>query len=190
MRYYKNGNNIICTVGAMDLPEITEAQYLEAVAESEKRAERQNAFYELTRQLTESEVSRMLISAQINTLAVDDNTALRMKDFYPRFRDLIGQKVSAGFKFTHGDKLWKVIQPELTIQEHYPPGTGTESLYVQVCETHAGTYEDPIPYDGNMELKQGKYYMQNYEIYLCNRDTINPVYNTLSELVGLYVEIV
>ena len=26
--------------------------------------------------------------------------------------------------------------------------------------------------------------------YLCNRDTVNPVYNPLSELVGIYVEIV
>lgn len=144
---------------------------------------------ERSRPLTAEEVSAMLITHQINTLAVDDNTALRMKDFYPRFRDLIGQKVSAGFKFTHGDKLWKVIQPELTIQEHYPPGTGTESLYVQVCETHAGTDEDPIPYAGNMELKNGLYYLQDWVIYRCIRDTGTAVYHPLKELVGLYVEV-
>lgn len=194
MRYYKNGNNIICTVGAMDLPEITEAQYLEAVAESEKRAERQNAFYELTRQLTESEVSRMLISAQINNLSVDDNTALRMLSFYPTWESMIGKTLTAeqtDFKVTHGDKLWKVTTPGFTFQKQWEPGAvGTESIFTEVCETHDGTLEDPILYDGNMELEQGKYYMQNYEIYLCNRDTINPVYNTLSELVGLYVEIV
>lgn len=27
-------------------------------------------------------------------------------------------------------------------------------------------------------------------IYLCTRDTVNPVYNTLASLVGLYVEAV
>ena len=37
---------------------------------------------ERTRPLTESEVSRMLIVQQINTLTVDDNTALRMVEFY------------------------------------------------------------------------------------------------------------
>lgn len=152
-------------------------------------AEVLSSAYERTRPLTESEVTRMLIAQQINSLSVDDNTALRMKDFYPRFRDLIGQEVSTGFKFTHGDKLWKVIKPELTIQEHYPPGTGTESLYVQVCETHAGTDEDPIPYTGNMELKNGLYYLQDWVIYLCIRDTGTAVYHPLKELVGLYVEV-
>ena len=49
---------------------------------------------------------------------------------------------------------------------------------------------DPIPYDGNMALEAGKYYIQDYVIYLCNRDTVNPVYNPLAELVGLYVETV
>ena len=143
---------------------------------------------ERTRPLTESEVSRMLIAQQINTLSVDDNTALRMKDFYPAFESVIGQTVKQGFKFTHGDKLWRTEQPEMTIQEHYPPGIGTESLYSEVCETHAGTLEDPIPYSGNMALESGKYYMQDGKIYRCIRDTGNPVYNALSELVGLYVE--
>lgn len=186
MRYYKNGNNIICTVGAMDLPEITEAQYLEAVAESEKRAERQNAFYELTRQLTESEVSRMLISAQINSLSVDDNTALRMLSFYPEWSP--DTAYSAGFKVQRNGKLWRAVQAH-TSQVGWEP-ENAPSLWEQINETHAGTQEDPIPYEGNMALENGKYYMQDYVIYLCNSDTINPVYNTLSELVGLYVEIV
>ena len=41
-----------------------------------------------------------------------------------------------------------------------------------------------------MALVSGKYYSQDGVVYLCNRDTINPVYNTLRELVGIYVEIV
>ena len=138
--------------------------------------------------MTESEVTRMLIAKQINNLAVDDNTSLRMKDFYPAFESVIGQTVRQGFKFTHGGKLWRTEQPEMTIQEHYAPGMGTESLYSEVCETHAGTLEDPIPYNGNMALESGKYYMQDGKIYRGIRDTVNPVYNALSELVGLYVE--
>ena len=144
--------------------------------------------YERTRPLTAEEVTALLIRQQINTLTVDDNTALRMKDFYPAFESVIGQTVRQGFKFTHGGKLWKTEQPEMTIQEHYAPGMGTESLYSEVCETHAGTLEDPIPYNGNMALESGKYYMQDGKIYRCTRDTVNPVYNALSELVGLYVE--
>ena len=36
-----------------------------------------------TRPLTESAVTLLLIAQQINSLAVDDNTALRMREFYP-----------------------------------------------------------------------------------------------------------
>lgn len=122
--------------------------------------------------------------------SIDGNDALAAKMLYPKFDDIIGKSVKQGFKFVYNDKLWSVVQPELTIGEHYRPGVGTESLYAEVCETHAGTLEDPIPYDGNMALEIGKYYIQNYEIYLCNRDSVNPVYNPLSELVGIYVEVV
>lgn len=165
--------------------------YRDLTAEELAQMNAEQRKYELmekSRPLTESEVSRMLLTQQINTLTVDDNTALRMRQFYPAFDSAIGQKVKQGFKFTDGDKLWRVIQPELTIQSNYQPGAGTESLYEEVCETHEGTIEDPIPYNGNMSLENGKYYIQDWVIYLCIRDTGNPVYNSLSELVGLYVE--
>lgn len=68
------------------------------------------------------------------------------------------------------------------------PGEGTESLYTEVTESHAGTIEDPIPYNGNMELENGKYYSQDGVIYLCTRDTEIPVYQPLKDLVGIYVE--
>lgn len=139
------------------------------------------------RPMSQTAVSKMLIAQQINTLTVDDNTALRMKQFYPTFDEIVGQKVKQGFKFRHGDDLWSVAQPELTILSHYVPGAGMESLYTVVNETHAGTLADPIPYDGNMVLENGKHYSQNSTIYLCTRDTGNPVYHPLAELVGLYV---
>lgn len=152
------------------------------------QAEQRNAeLIEKARPFTTEEVCVMFITAQINTLPVDDNTALRMREFYPTFESIVGQTVKQGFKFTHGGKLWSVVQPQLTIEAHRQPGAGLESLYTEVCETHAGTLDDPIPYEGNMALENGKYYIQNYTIYLCNRDTVNPVYNALSELVGLYV---
>lgn len=76
----------------------------------------------------------------------------------------------------------------MIIQAHFIPGPGMESLYSEVCETHNGTLDDPIPYDGNMALTAGLHYMQDWVIYLCTRDTVNPVYNPLADLVGLYVE--
>ena len=156
--------------------------------EEMEAANRRYRLEEKSRPLTEAEVSAMFITQQINTLVVDDNTALRMKSFYPTFESIVGQAVKNGFKFTHNGKLWRTVQPEMTIQSHYPPGDGMESLYTEVCETHSGTMDDPIPYDSNMALESGKHYIQNFTIYLCNRDTVTPVYNPLAELAGLYVE--
>lgn len=167
------------------------------IAELQEQAERDAARTKVlarTRPLTEDEVAAMLVRQQINTLTVDDQTALRMRRYYPTFAELVGKTVTQGTKFRVDDSedadLYKTIQPELTIQAHYPPGVGTESLYTRIDETHDGTKYDPIPYDGNMALESGKYYTQSGMTYLCSRDTVNPVYNALSELVGIYVEVV
>lgn len=147
--------------------------------------------YERTRPLTAEEVTAMLIRQQVNTLSVDDATALRMVEFYPEWADLIGKTVDkAEYKFQHGGKLYKTIPASHTFQADWVPGVGTESLYTRIDETHDGSKYDPIPYSGNMALENGKYYIQDGVIYLCNRDTGNPVYNPLAELVGLYVETV
>ena len=140
--------------------------------------------YERTRPFTESEVSRMLITQQINTLTVDDNTALRMVAFYPEWAS--GTDYTAGFKVRRGGKLWRCVQAH-TAQAGWEPENAA-SLWTEICESHAGTLEDPIPYSGNMALESGKYYSQDGKVYRCTRDTGNPVYNALSELVGLYVE--
>lgn len=142
------------------------------------------------RPLSADEVNTMLIKKQINTVEIEDSVSVRMIDFYPDFSEVIGQTVSQGFKFTYQGKLYKVIQATLTMQAHYPPMTGTESLYEIINEEYDGDIYDPIPYDGNMSLENGKYYTQNGVTYLCNRDTGQAVYNALSDLVGLYVEVV
>lgn len=139
---------------------------------------------EASRPLTAEEVSRMLIASQINTLTVDDNTALRMLEFYPEWSP--GCAYTVGFKVRRTGKLWRVRQAH-TSQTGWEPENAA-SLWEQINETHAGTLEDPIPYSGNMALTAGLYYIQDGGIYLCTRDTINPVYNALGELVGLYVE--
>lgn len=158
----------------MDEAEVSEINRTKLAAEIAER----------TRPLTDDEVTRLLIAHQINTISVDDNTALRMTEFYPAWS--AGQAYVAGYKVQRGGKLWRCLQAH-TSQDGWEPSTDTASLWEQICETHAGTIDDPIPYDGNMALVAGKYYIQDYVIYMCNRDTGNPVYNPLAELVGLYV---
>ena len=138
------------------------------------------------RPLSQGEISKKLIEQQINTLTVDDNTALRMASYYPEWA--VGTAYEVGYKVRYNGKLWRVVQAH-TSQVGWEPETAV-SLFEQINETHDGTKYDPIPYEGNMVLESEKYYTQNDVIYLCNRDTVNPVYHALADLVGQYVEVV
>lgn len=175
MKKYVNGKHI-----EMTEEEISHLQY-----EQKKYKAKENH-----RPLSADEVNAMLIKKQINNVEIEDSVSVRMIEYYPDFSEVIGQEVKHGFKFTYQGKLYKTIQPKLTIQSHYYPQTGTESLYDVINEQYDGDIYDPIPYDGNMSLENGKYYTQNGITYLCNRDTGQSVYNPLSELVGLYVKVI
>lgn len=161
---------------------------LASIADENARAEAA----ERKRPLTEGEIASMFVRQQINTLDVDDATAYRMKDYYPTWDELCGKSYTAekaGFKFTYGGKLYKTVQAGYTFVTTWIPDNGTESLFERIDETHDGTKYDPIPYEGNMELVNGLYYSQDGAVYLCTRDTGTAVYNALSELVGIYVEV-
>lgn len=170
----------------LDNGRIVEFEYAPEEITAMQAEIRKAELMERSRSLSESEVSRMLITAQINTLTVDDNTALRMREFYPEWAP--GTTYTVGYKVRYGGKLWRTVQAH-TSQTGWEPENAA-SLWEQINETHDGTLDDPIPYNGNMALVAGLYYHQNYEIYRCIRDTGNPVYNPLAELVGLYVETV
>lgn len=132
---------------------------------------------------------KMLELASAITLArgnIDDQVALKAKILYPKWENLIGVYVDPGVRFTYGEDLYKVLQGHVCSAE-WVPGVGTESMYTRIDEEHAGTLEDPIPYEGNMELFNGKYYIQNDVVYLCNRDSGAPLYHALKDLVGTYV---
>lgn len=169
----------ICENGVVrEMTAEEEAQYNEMAAR--KAAEAKH------RPLSESEVLSMLITAQINTLSVDDATAVRMAAFYPEWEK--DKQYTVGYKVQYLGKLYKVVQAH-TSQETWTPDI-TASLYERIDEVHDGTKYDAIPYEGNMALVSGKYYIEDNVTYICNRDTGNPVYNKLSELVGIYVEVV
>ena len=135
-------------------------------------------------------VQAAVLVAQMQAQELDDSQALTVKAIYPQWQEIIGETVKLGYKFLHNDVLYKTIQDNLLIQDQWIPGEGTESLYAVINETNAGTQEDPIPYNGNMALENGKYYIQDGVIYLCNRDTEIPVYQDLKDLVDLYVTVV
>lgn len=144
------------------------------------------AFERARQPLTELEVLKIMLTQQINTLTVDDKTALRMRHLYPEWA--VGSEYTVGIKVQRNGKLWRVVQAH-TSQDGWEP-ENVPALWEQINETHSGTDADPIPYDGNMALIAGLHYYQDGKLYLCSRDTVAAVYHSLSDLVGLYVEIV
>lgn len=139
----------------------------------------------------EEKVNQMIgvFAASINKMELTDEQSLQFKDLYPEWATFIGKSLDAGFKLLYQDKLYKVKQAITTVLENQPPSIDTAALYEEINETNAGTKEDPIPYNNNMELFAGKYYSQNGVVYKCTRNTEQAVYHDLSALVGLYVEV-
>lgn len=117
-----------------------------------------------------------------------DEQALTVPGIYRTWESYIGTEIAANVRITYGGDLWRTVKPH-TVLANYPPSIDTASLYTKVDVTHAGTIDDPIPYSGNMELVEELYYIQDGVIYLCTRSTGIPVYQPLSELVGIYVEV-
>ena len=102
----------------MTADEIIEMQKQQAAFEAAER----------TRPLTAEEVTALLIKQQINTLTVDDNTALRMLEFYPEWAS--DTDYSAGYKVQYGGTLYKCLQAH-TAQADWTPDA-SPSLWAKV----------------------------------------------------------
>ena len=113
------------------MKKIINGEYIELTQEEIAAMQAETAkaeAYERTRPLTESEVSRLLIAQQINTLSVDDNTALRMLEFYPAWA--ADTAYPAGHKVQRGGKLWRCLQAH-TSQDVWEP-ENAPSLWAKV----------------------------------------------------------
>lgn len=64
------------------------------------------------------------------------------------------------------------------------------SLWEEVAKPGKGDSRDnPIDYGGNMELFEGKYYRQAGVVYICTRNSGQPMNHPLEQLIGLYVAV-
>ena len=127
MKIYENG--IIRDMTAAETAAVQEAA-TKAEAEEKRRP------------LTLPEVQEMMVRAQINTLTVDDNTALRMTEFYPEWAT--DTDYAVGFKVQYGGKLYKCLQAH-TSQADWTP-EAAPSLWAKVLipdETVIPEWEQP-----------------------------------------------
>lgn len=136
--------------------------------------------------------------AEMNSLDLSASQALEVAHWYPKLFETEGytegQPIAMGTRVQYEGKLYEARQ-EQTIAAIYAPSIHTASLWMEVVEDYNeegeenGTIDNPIPYEGNMALEEGKYYSQDGIVYLCTRLTGAPVYNALKDLVGIYVEL-
>ena len=121
--------------------------------------------------------------------ALSDAQARTCKLIYWQWKDLIGTTARPGQRFLYGKTLFKVRADasEHTFSREWEPGVTTASLYEAIDDEHAGTLGDPIPFTQPMQIYKDKYYSQNGKVYLCTRDSGQPLAFNLADLVGLYV---
>lgn len=151
MKKYVNGQYY-----EFDATEIADAESAQAAWEAQER----------TRPLTSEEVVRLLIAQQINALEVDDNTALRMVEFYPEWTT--DTDYAAGFKVQHGGTLYKCLQSH-TAQPDWSPDAAP-SLWAKVLipdETVIPEWEQP---DSTNPYMAGDKVMHNGKTWVSDID--------------------
>lgn len=105
-----------------------------------------------------------LTKTGIQSMSMTSAEALNVADFYPDWSE--GVEVKTGERYNCDGSLWEVITAHTT-QANWKPSQDTLSLWKKVQAEHAGTLEDPIPYEQGMALEKGKYYTQYDVIYEC-----------------------
>ena len=118
----------------------------------------------------------------------DDQEALAVKCLYKNWSKQLGRELTVGEYVQHGDRLYRVLTTHVA-QVNWEPGVGTESLFVIVDKTHAGTKEDPIPWSNNMECEEGKYYSEDGVIYLCIRASGIALQCKIVDVLGNYFQL-
>lgn len=202
----KNGDETILNfTGFTEIDPVTslDAHFeVEPATLSEDGSEEQEAVYAkvasitLHRETVEEQVKAMnkmlspaFMAASFVANTFTDTQALQVKELYPAWKDCVGGSLNVGDRVTYDGRLYKVRQAISVVLENQFPSVDTAALYEEIVEDHAGTKEDPIPYNNNMELVEGKFYSQDGVVYECVRGTGQAVYNPLSELVGNYVNV-
>ena len=139
--------------------------------------------------LTKAKILRKLLEHITENL--NDSTALEVATFVKRWKPNINYKTGDRVSYKPGEEveLWRCRQNH-TSQQNWAPSIATASLWERVEEVHTGTIDDPIPYNINLAVFEGLYYTEDDVLYICIRDSGNPLYATAASLIGNYFEVV
>lgn len=136
--------------------------------------------------ITKAHARRLRKMIEKTSVNLTDSEAFDVAELFPMWKT--DTAYQTGDRVQYESKLYKCLQAHTSQADWLP--TTAYSLWAAVEEPGQGdTPDNPIPYSGNMELFEGKYYSQFEVVYICFRSTGVPVYNNLADLVGLYVNV-
>ena len=132
----------------------------------------------------------MLLDQYNGRTDITDGEALKRPLLVYSWDTYVGKALAKGQVVSHGGKLWRVRQDVAVVLEGQEPGLATAALYEVIEVEPVGTQDDPIPYTPPMEIFSGKYYTEDGTLYHCNRDSGQALNNALTELVGIFVDVI
>lgn len=120
---------------------------------------------EITSNIQEIDKAKEAIKYSINSLDLSNNDAIKYKDYLPDWNDYINKSMPKDFKFRYNNQPYKTLQYINIVLSNQTPDI-VYALYAIINEEHEGTLEDPIPYQQQMAIEKGKYYIQYDVVYI------------------------
>ena len=120
--------------------------------------------------------------------SVPDDIAYSVPDLYAAWKTDTAYAV--------GDRVWYQASLYKCVQAHTSQSTwnpkDTPALWANVSEESQeadGSREHPLAWESGMTSYNGKYYTEEGILYLCIRDSGNPLYFPIASLIGTYFQI-
>lgn len=136
-------------------------------------------------------VSQLKELAQAQVAELTDDEAKKVPALFHLWTDHNqGDSIAAGVREWYKGSLYKCITPH-NWQSDWAPDVAT-SLWANVSEESQeadGSREHPFAWESGMTSYNGKYYTEEGILYLCIRDSGNPLYFPISSLIGTYFQI-
>lgn len=126
---------------------------------------------EITANIQQINEAKNAIKYSINALDLSNNDTIKYKDYLPDWNDYVGKSLPKDFKFRYNNQPYKTLQYINIVLENQTPDI-VYSLYKIIDEEHEGTLEDPIPYQQQMSIEKGKYYIQYDVVYIAIQSTL------------------
>ncbi len=152
--------------------------------------EEKEEFYPISMAEKQESILKEMMAESARTtflLALPDAKAATIPYCYPSWQSYIGGKLKKDVRVEYGGALWKTRQEIPTVLKNQFPSIDTAALYDRIDVEHAGTLEDPIPYENTMTVYKDKYYLEDGIIYLCLEDSGQPLYASCKDLPRYFV---